>query len=231
MRIRNKRDYMIRISGHHFYACDYVFSNVYGESLFFENDAPSYPADAGVEDLLGEANREENLKDTLPETIIDTLTAMPECTKDIDFMSAGTVIDTRHDGTYIRYGTDEAPMCVHICRDGSVTVSGDEEDLAEIIFEDGKRSLISLQASVFENFPPEDAAFAELNSPLHLGVTTKTISGGISEDGGSLTISYTIDVNGILAEVTDFTLTAAALTKQHRKTRPEPHSGRKASES
>lgn len=43
---------------------------------------------------------------------------------------------------------------------------------------------------------------------MNLCVSTEEINNHMTESGGSLTVSYSIEVNGIVAEVTDFTITA-----------------------
>lgn len=35
-------------------------------------------------------------------------------------------------------------MCIHIRNDGAVTLSGDDDDVAEFVFEKGKRNFIAL---------------------------------------------------------------------------------------
>lgn len=199
MKLTNKRDFAVKISGNHYFACDYVFSNIYGDSVFTD-DEPTPPCDG-----LTPEESENLLLETLPETHLDGLSTLPECTKEIEYMTEGSILNPCDDGLFIRYGSDDSPMCIHIRNDGSVTLSGDESDTAEIIFEKGKRNFISLPVSLFSDGitnSPED-----LQSPLHLCVSTDEIKNNMTEDGGTLSVSYSIDVNGIVAEVTDFTLT------------------------
>jgi len=204
MRIRNKRDFAIKISGNHYFACDYVFSNVYGDSVF-SDDEPSLPYG-----MITPEDNENMLLETLPETHLDSISTLPECTKEVEYMTEGSVFEKDKDDIFIRYGSDESPMCVHIRKDGAVTLSGEESDCSEIVFEKGKRNYISLPVSVFndgiEN-APED-----LQSPLNLCVTTEEITNNMTAKGGSLSVSYSIEVNGIVAEVTDFTITADRFT-------------------
>lgn len=208
MKILNKRDFAITISGNHYFACDYVFSNVYGNSVFDEEEyTGALPAD------ITNADEESVLIDTLPETHIDSLVSMPECTKEVEYMTEGSVLEVTENDIFIRYGSDDAPMCIHIRKDGSVTLSGDEADVAEIVFEKGKRNFIAVPASLFDNQTPMPEEMADLQSPLNLCVTTDDIENNMTKDGGSLTVSYSIEVNGIVAEVTDFTLTADNITK------------------
>lgn len=234
MKICNKRDFAIKISGNHYFACDYVFSNIYGESVFFDDGEPraddsvfvgsaDSPADdpSGFPALFPSAElSEEVLRETLPETPFDALATLPDCTKKIEYMTEGSLCDREtpeHDGLYIRYGSDDAPMCVHIRDDGSVSVSGDEADTAEIVFEQGKRHFIALPESLFSKEAPFADAFAEdtdtyeRHAPIHLCVSTEKIDNRMTPHGGSLSVSYSIEVNGMIAEVSDFTLTADAL--------------------
>lgn len=200
MKISNKRDFAIKISGNHYFACDYVFSNIYGDSVFTEDDT------ALPTEYLTPEDNENLLKETLPETHLDGISTLPECTKEIEYMTEGSVSDENENGIYIRYGSDDSPMCVHILNDGSVTLSSDEDDTAEIVFEKGKRNFIALPVSLFNdgiNSAPED-----LQSPLHLCVSTEEIQNNMTQNGGTLSVSYSIEVNGIVAEVTDFTITA-----------------------
>lgn len=204
MKIINKRDFAIKISGNHYFACDYVFSNIYGDSVLTDENEPAVLGDTA------ETDANEVLLDTLPETPLDGLATMPECTKEIEYMTEGSVHQSDTNDIFIRYGSDESPMCIHIRKDGSVTLSGDEYDVAEIVFEEGKRNFIALPVNLFDDGisnAPED-----LQSPLHLCVTTEEIQNNMTENGGSLSVSYSIEVNGIIAEVTDFTLTADSLS-------------------
>lgn len=204
MKITNKRDFAIKISGNHYFACDYVFSNIYGDSVFTD-DKPTPHSD-----FLTPEDNENMLLGTLPETHLDSISTLPECTKEIEYMTEGSVISMDKEDIFIRYGSDDSPMCVHIRKDGTVTLTGEESDYSEIIFEKGKRNYISLPVSLFrdDNEPiPED-----LQSPLNLCVSTDEITNNMTEKGGSLTVSYSIEVNGIVAEVTDFTITADRFT-------------------
>lgn len=205
MKILNKRDFSIRINGNHYFACDYVFSNVYGDSVF--SDEP----DVFVGDDGFNVDTSEVLRDTLPETPIDALTSLPECTKNIEYMTEGSVHKAEKNDIFIRYGSDESPMCIHIRNDGSVTLSGDDKDVAEIVFEQGKRNFIALPINLFGD---ESAGKYEedMHAPISLCVTTNEIQNNMTEAGGSLSVSYSIEVNGMVAEVSDFTLTADSIT-------------------
>lgn len=219
MRIINKRDFAIKISGSHYFACDYVFSNIYGESVFFEdtdtsfaNASPGLAADLTA-DLSPEEISEDTLRETLPETPYDGISTLPECQKEIEYMTEGSVQQLGGNEFYIRYGSDESPMCIHIRGDGSVTLSGDDSDVAEIIFEQGKRNFIALPESAFGD--PQVHGLSddyETHAPLHLCVCTEQIDNRMTNHGGSLSVSYSIEVNGMIAEVTDFTLTADDLS-------------------
>lgn len=233
MRICNKRDFAIKISGNHYFACDYVFSNIYGESVFFD-DKDAYAgadfvgladaadkSDKGFSELYPSAeSADEMLRETLPETPFDALSTLPDCTKKIEYMTEGSVLERendRRDGLYIRYGSDDSPMCVHIREDGSVSVSGDEADTAEIVFEQGKRNFIALPESLFTKDAPLGVPYAvpsdgyERHAPIHLCVSTEKIDNRMTPHGGSLSVSYSIEVNGMIAEVSDFTITADCL--------------------
>lgn len=220
LKLFNNRNYAIKITGNHFFACDYVFSNIYGESVFFDDSALSHAADG---DLSGcptpkelSESTEQTLRETLPETPYDALSTLPDCTKKIEYTTEGSVFSLSElypdEGLYIRYGSDESPMCVHIRPDGSVSVSGDESDTAELVFEEGKRTLIALPESLFSNETPTGPTDDyEAHAPVHLCVCTESIENHMTDAGGSLSVSYSIEVNGMIAEVTDFTLTADRL--------------------
>ena len=211
MKIINKKDFAIKISGNHYFACDYVFSNVYGDEVFFEDDGGAMPLSDPEPDMFAlDENSENNLLDTLPETPLDMISTLPDCTKKIEYMTEGSVLEEGDEGIYIRYGNDSAPMCIHIRRDGSVTLSNDDTDVAEIVFEKGKRNFIAIPESLIygNGEGGGDTADSEEQSPIHLCVDTCEIENNMSAGGGSLSVSYSIEVNGMLAEVTDFTLTA-----------------------
>lgn len=205
MKILNKRDFSIKINGNHYFACDYVFSNVYGDSVF--SDEPyTLPCDYDLN-----FDSAELLRDTLPETPIDALTSLPECTKNIEYMTEGSVHQAKEDDIFIRYGSDDAPMCIHIRNDGSVTLSGDDKDVAEIVFEQGKRNFIALPINLLCG--GQGGEYDEdMHAPISLCVTTNEIKNNMTENGGSLSVSYSIEVNGMIAEVSDFTLTADSIT-------------------
>ncbi len=232
MRIYNKRDFAIKISGNHYFACDYVFSNIYGESVFTDEpeqnaffaglaDSPESNGPTGLPEAFpSQEISEEMLRETLPETPFDALSTLPDCTKKIEYMTEGSVLDREtpeRDGLYIRYGSDEFPMCVHIREDGSVSVSGDEADTAEIVFEQGKRSFIALPENLFTQDTPFGGMSAspadayERHAPIHLCVSTEKIDNRMTAHGGSLSVSYSIEVNGMIAEVSDFTITADSI--------------------
>jgi uncharacterized beta-barrel protein YwiB (DUF1934 family) len=206
MNFLNKRDFAITINGNHYFSCDYVFSNVYGDSVFTE-EPRSLP-----DDIISASPESEALLETLPETHIDRLSSLPDCTKQIEYMTEGTVFEHDDNDIFIRYGSDESPMCVHIRNDGSVTLSGNESDVAEIVFEEGKRNFIALPVNLFEDAMPDETDM-DLQSPLHLCVTTDEIKNNMTSSGGSLTVRYSIDVNGIVAEVSDFTITASNILR------------------
>ncbi len=219
MNLGNNRSFAIKITGNHFFACDYVFSNVYGESVFFDDAPPSVPADGDLSSCptpleLSEST-ERTLRDTLPETPFDALSTLPDCTKKVEYMTEGAILSLsalRDDGLYIRYGSEESPMCIHIRADGSVSVSGDETDTGEIVFEEGKRNFIALPESLFSGEIPNapDDGY-EKHTPFHLCVSTESIDNKMTESGGSLSVRYSIEVNGMIAEISDFTLTADRL--------------------
>lgn len=219
LNLGNDRSFAIKITGNHFFACDYVFSNVYGESVFFD-DAPSgVPADGDLASCptpfeLSES-AEKALRDTLPETPFDALSTLPDCTKRVEYMTEGMILSlasVRDDGLYIRYGSEESPMCLHIRADGSVSVSGDERDTGEMVFEEGKRSFIALPENLFSDETPSGPGDGyEKHTPFHLCVSTESIDNQMTADGGSLSVRYSIEVNGMIAEISDFTLTADRL--------------------
>jgi hypothetical protein len=215
MKIINKSDFTIKISGRHYFACDYIFSNVYGESVFTDDDESALP-DEEPYSLLSDEKNSLLLEDTLPFTQYDELKTMPDCTKKVEFITEGSLINTDSDGLFIRYGDDECPMCVHIRKDGTVTLSGSENDVAEIVFEEGKRNYIALEDSAFLDSDPgprsEDAEDA-MHSPISLCVDTSEINNKMSEHGGSLSVKYSIEINGMIAEVTSFTITASSMVK------------------
>lgn len=210
MKITNKRDFAIKISGSHYFACDYVFSNIYGDSVFSDDDT------APPCDFLTPEENENVLLDTLPETHIDGLSTLPECTKEVEYMTEGSVLQSSDNDIFIRYGSDDSPMCIHIRDDGTVSLSGEESDCSEIVFEKGKRNFIALPVSLFND--KDDSVPEDMQSPLHLCVTTDEITHNMTEKGGSLSVSYSIEVNGIVAEVTDFTITADQFTQNPANT-------------
>lgn len=218
MKINNKRDFMVKISGNHYFACDYVFANVYGDSVFIEEPENALKLD-GAALSLPFTNYDESvddaIKETLPETPLEMLSTLPDCTKEIEYMTEGTVSCSENGELYIRYGNDEYPMCIHIRNDGVVTLSGDESDVAEFVFEKGKRNFIALPESAFKDTCESDISHDsvyEKQSPIYLCVSTEDINNNMTNTGGSLQISYSIEVNGIVAEVTDFTITADSIT-------------------
>ncbi|MCR5353833.1 MAG: DUF1934 domain-containing protein [Clostridiales bacterium] len=225
MKILNKNNFAIKISGKHYFACDYIFSNVYGESVFTDDaeessfaEEPSFSLQS-MPSMLSDEESDSLLEDTLPFTRYDELKTMPDCTKKVEFITEGSLINTDSDGLFIRYGDDESPMCVHIYKDGTVTLSGSDSDVAEIVFEEGKRNYIALEDSAFLDIAPppktEDSEDA-MHSPISLCVDTSEINNKMSEHGGSLSVKYSIEINGMIAEVSSFTITASSIGPEHK---------------
>ena len=89
-----------------------------------------------------------------------------------------------------------------------------DENTTELVFETGKRNYVALPESLFgETCPalsstePDDGC-EDRQSPLQLCINTRNIDADMTEDGGSLKLSYSIEVNGITAESSDIVLTA-----------------------
>ena len=99
----------ISISGKHYFGCDYIFSNIYGSSVFNEDDSA---ADFPAEDLEKVAKNPESgdfSNETLDEfmnedsgDILD-LSTMPECRKEIEYSTVGTLQSDGSGGVLIRY--------------------------------------------------------------------------------------------------------------------------------
>ncbi len=132
---------------------------------------------------------------------------MPECRKEIEYSTVGTLQSDGNGGVLIRYSGDFTPICIH-AQNTKISLNGQDDDFSELVFETGKRNYIALPESLFtedENVPEN-----ENQSPIMLCLSAECVENNITDCGGSLHVSYSIEVNGITAEVTDFTLTAVS---------------------
>ena len=95
-----------------------------------------------------------------------------------------------------------------------MTLNGEDDDFSELVFETGKRNYVALPESLFGETCPSlsraepDENCEDRQSPLQLCINTRNIDADMTEDGGSLKLSYSIEVNGITAESSDIVLTA-----------------------
>jgi len=139
------------------------------------------------------------------------LSTMPDVNREIEYSTFGTLQSDGEGGYYIRYSGDFSPICIHAAKDGVFSLNGQDDDFSELVFETGKRNYIVLPESLFLEEASEDN---ENQSPITLCLSAQTVENEITENGGTLHVSYSIEVNGITAEVTDFTLTATGTSQQ-----------------
>ena len=205
------KDVSISINGKHYFGCDYIFANIYGSSVFAEEDNERF-SENGFEALSKNPESGDFSKENLDEFINSDsadsleLSTMPEVNKEIEYSTLGTLQSDGKGGYLIRYSGDFSPICIH-AENGKITLNGQEDDFSELVFEKGKRNYICLPESIFsEEFQEEN----ENQSPIMLCLSAECVENNLEENGGSLHVSYSIEVNGITAEVTDFTLTATA---------------------
>lgn len=207
------KEVSISISGKHYFGCDYIFANIYGSSVFSEEEHTALQFD---DESLGTISRNpedgdfssETLEEFISSDSGDTLdlSTLPEVNKEIEYSTLGTLQSDGAGGYLIRYSGDFTPICIH-AESGKVTLNGQEDDFSEMVFEKGKRNYICLPESLFLE---EASADNENQSPIMLCLSAECVENNLKEDGGSLRVSYSIEVNGITAEVTDFTLTAVS---------------------
>ena len=205
-----QKEVSISISGKHYFGCDYIFANIYGSSVFAEDDSSSALRDEN----LGEISRDPESGDFSRETIEEFINAdsgtsldlstLPDVNKEIEYSTLGTLQSDGNGGFLIRYSGDFTPICIH-AEDGRITLNGQEDDFSELVFEKDKRNYICLPESLFMDDCSEDN---ENQSPIMLCLSAECVENNLQENGGVLHVSYSIEVNGITAEVTDFTLTA-----------------------
>lgn len=208
----------ISISGKHYFGCDYIFSNIYGSSVFAE-DTGDFPVAAADDTEKYAKNPEsgdfssESLEEFISEDsdgMLD-LSTLPECSKEIEYSTMGTVQNDGSGGVLIRYSGDFTPICIH-AHTSKISLNGQEDDFSELVFETGKRNYIALPESLFME-ESKEARENENQSPIMLCLSAECVENNLTESGGSLHVSYSIEVNGICAEVTDFTLTATAVSQ------------------
>ena len=214
-------DFSIEIKGSHYFGCDYIFSNIYGSAVFTENDCP----DDGIYDIpmneliSDDPNKGDFSEKTLERFIDDAsdlldISTLPDCSKEIEYSTRGTLSPDGSGGVYIRYSGDFSPICMHVSKCGKVTLNGEDDDFSELVFETGKRNYLALPESLFGETCPSlsraepDENCEDRQSPLQLCINTRNIDADMTEDGGSLKLSYSIEVNGITAESSDIVLTA-----------------------
>ena len=206
------KEVSISISGRHYFGCDYIFANIYGSSVFSDEENRALPQEENLGEISRDPESGDFSKETLEEFInSDTggtldLSTLPDVNKEIEYSTLGTLQSDGKGGYLIRYSGDFTPICIH-AQDGKITLNGQEDDFEELVFEKDKRHYICLPESLFL----EDAAEENENqSPIMLCLTAECVENNLKEDGGVLHVSYSIEVNGITAEVTDFTLTAVS---------------------
>ena len=206
-----RREASIKIHGNHYFGTDYIFSNIYGSAVFTDEERSDSVSDIPDDELRADPQKGDYSPLTLEEfmgsdTDIFDLATMPDCSKEIEYSTIGTVESDGDGGAYIRYSGDFTPICMHICKSERVTLNGQEDDFSELVFETGKRNYVALPESLFNETGSEVSDDGQ--SPLQLCISTKSMNKNITEDSLSLQLAYSIEVNGITAEVTDFTLTA-----------------------
>lgn len=203
------REVSISISGKHYFGCDYIFANIYGSSVFTE-EAGDFRPPGELEEISRDPECGDFSSETLDEFISsDTgealeLSTMPALSREIEYSTVGTIESDGMGGYLIRYSGDFSPICIH-AQNSRFSLNGQDDDFSELVFEKGKRNYIALPESLFLENAAEDN---ENQSPLMLCLSAECVENNFSDSGGVLHASYSIEVNGITAEVTDFTLTA-----------------------
>ena len=205
-------EFSIKITGNHYFGCDYIFSNIYGSAVFaddFNGERES------LEGMVNDPEKGDFSEATFAEyaesdSEFYDFSTLPECNKEIEYSTLGTLTEDGDGGLFIRYSGDFSPVCMHITKGGLVTLNGEEDDFSELVFENGKRNYVALPESVFSPSQADGGGYddGDMQSPIQLCVDTKNLETDISEAGVKLKISYSIEVNGITAEVSDITLTA-----------------------
>ncbi|MBQ7399799.1 MAG: DUF1934 family protein [Clostridia bacterium] len=206
------KEVSISICGKHYFGCDYIFANIYGSSVFSEEESKALPQDESLGEISRDPESGDFSKETLEEFIssdtgdILDLSTLPDVNKEIEYSTLGTLQSDGKGGYLIRYSGDFTPICIH-AQDEKITLNGQEDDFSELVFEKDKRNYICLPESLFLEDTTEEN---ENQSPIMLCLTAECVENNLKEDGGVLHVSYSIEVNGITAEVTDFTLTVAS---------------------
>ena len=206
------KEVSISISGKHYFGCDYIFANIYGSSVFSEEERPPLPEDDSLGDISRNPESGDFSSETLEEFISSDsgdsldLSTLPDVNKEIEYSTLGTLQSDGNGGYLIRYSGDFTPICIH-AENGRITLNGQEDDFSELVFEKGKRNYICLPESIFSEEVQEDN---ENQSPIMLCLSAECVENNLQENGGVLHVSYSIEVNGITAEVTDFILTATS---------------------
>lgn len=204
------KEVSISINGKHYFGCDYIFANIYGSSVFSEEERNTVSADDSLGEISKNPENGDFSRETLEEFINSDssdaldLSTLPDVNKEIEYSTLGTLQSDGQGGYLIRYSGDFTPICIH-AQNGKITLNGQEDDFSELIFEKGKRNYICLPESLFTE---DDTPDNENQSPIMLCLSAECVENSLDDDGGVLHVSYSIEVNGITAEVTDFTLTA-----------------------
>lgn len=197
---------VITIKGNHFFGCDYIFSNIYGSSVFTEENKDNKDNELSDDKISQDPEKGDFSPETFEEFIkYDSnpfdLSSMPESTNKIEYSINGTYEFDGHNAT-IRYEGDFSPICIHVSND-TMHLSGQEDNFSELIFQSGKRNYVVLPESLFTEIIIEEN---ENQSPLTLCIDTKHFQNNLSETGGTLFVNYSIEVNSIIAEVTEIYL-------------------------
>lgn len=207
-----EKEVSISISGKHYFGCDYIFSNVYGSCVFLDEPTTALCTEDSLESISKNPENGDFSQETLNEFITQSSSGthefltQPDCNKEIEYSTIGTLQSDGDDGYLIRYSGDFTSICIH-AQNGRMTLNGQDDDFSELVFEKGKRNYIALPESLFFE---DEVAQNENQSPFVLCLSAECVENTLSENGGVLHVSYSIEVNGITAEVTDFTLTATS---------------------
>ncbi len=205
--LKNTQSAVITIKGKHFFGCDYIFSNIYGSSVFTEENKNLSETILPTDKITMDPEKGDFSPETFEQFVkydndLFELLSMPETTNEIEYSIEGTFEYHGHGSATIRYEGDFSPICIHSF-ENTMHLSGQEDDFSELIFESGKRNYVVLPESLFTDLIIEEN---ENQSPLTLCIDTKYIQNDLSRNGGKFYISYSIEVNGIIAEVTELTI-------------------------
>jgi len=220
--INNELRLLIR--GNHYYATPFVFSNVYGRAIFSRNNFAENEPTSVYEDIASEVFEENYYEYSKTERLsMQNSSLLPIFSKinsemrshtetekgivssseednEVELYTDGIIEED--DGLKIIYGDSNFPISLHVGNDGIVTLDSENEAIAALTFEKGKRHFVNLSPLIKLGLSD-----GKQDIPLQICVYTHDIKNELLQKSKTLEITYSIEIAGSQAEKTNFSIT------------------------